>query len=71
MLADLPEWDTDHLDEGLKRVIEQRAAKPKDVFQPIRVAVVGTTVSPGIFETLELLGRDEALRRMDAALQAT
>ena len=70
VLADLPEWDTDHLDEALKRVIEQRAAKPKDVFQPIRVAVVGTTVSPGIFETLELLGRDEALRRMDAALHA-
>src|SRR2546423_10195802 len=71
VLAEAPEWDTDHLDEALKRVIEQRAAKPKQIFQPIRVAVVGTTVSPGIFETLELLGRDEALRRMDAALDGT
>src|SRR4051794_22706808 len=68
VLADVPEWDSDHLDEALRRVVEQREAKPKDVFQPIRVAVVGTTVSPGIFETLELLGKEEALRRMDAVL---
>src|SRR3954469_14581400 len=66
VLAEVPEWDSGHLDEALRRVVEQREAKPKDVFQPIRVAVVGTTVSPGIFETLELLGREEALRRMDA-----
>ena len=68
VLADVAEWDTDHLDEALRRVVEQRSAKPKQVFQPIRVAVVGTTVSPGIFETLELLGREETLRRLDAAL---
>src|SRR4051795_1795080 len=68
VLAEVPEWDSDHLDEALRRVVEQREAKPKDVFQPIRVAVVGTTVSPGIFETLELLGKEEALRRMDAVL---
>jgi glutamyl-tRNA synthetase len=68
VLSEVPAWDTDHLDEALRRVVEQREAKPKDVFQPIRVAVVGTTVSPGIFETLELLGREEALRRMDAVL---
>src|SRR3954447_12581650 len=61
-------WDTSHLEEALTRVVEQLGRKPGQVFQPIRVAVVGTTVSPGIFETLELLGRDEALRRMDAAL---
>src|SRR4051812_17234970 len=69
-LEQVLEWDTGHLDEALKRVIEQLAAKPKQVFQPIRVAVIGTTVSPGIFETLELLGREEALSRMDAALRA-
>jgi glutamyl-tRNA synthetase len=38
------------------------------VFQPLRVAVAGTTVSPGIFETVALLGRDETLARVDAAL---
>ena len=52
---------------GQGALVERRGAKPGKVFQPIRVAVVGTTVSPGIFETLALLGRDEALRRLDAA----
>ncbi len=48
--------------------MEARGAKPKDVFQPVRVALAGTTVSPGIFETLAVLGREESLRRMDAVL---
>src|SRR5919198_1196720 len=56
------------IEPALRGVVESRAAKPKDVFQPIRVALAGTTVSPGIFETLEVLGRDEALRRIDAVL---
>jgi glutamyl-tRNA synthetase len=68
-LEQVAEWDTGHLDEALQRVVEQLGVKPKQVFQPIRVAVVGTTVSPGIFETLELLGRQEALTRMDTALK--
>jgi glutamyl-tRNA synthetase len=54
----------------LKGVVEARAAKPRDVYQPIRVALAGTTVSPGIFETLAVLGRDESLRRIDAALDS-
>ena len=50
-------------------MVEDRGVKAKDVFQPVRVALAGTTVSPGIFETLEVLGRDEALARIDAALR--
>jgi glutamyl-tRNA synthetase len=69
-LAAVSEWDTGHLEEALNAVLGHLGVKPKQVFQPIRVAVVGTTVSPGIFETLELLGRDESLARMDAALGA-
>jgi glutamyl-tRNA synthetase len=56
------------IEEALRGVVETRGAKPKDVFQPVRVALAGTTISPGIFETLEVLGRDESLRRIDAAL---
>jgi glutamyl-tRNA synthetase len=56
------------IEPRLKGVIEGLGVKPRDVYQPIRVALAGTTVSPGIFETLEVLGRDEALRRIDAAL---
>jgi glutamyl-tRNA synthetase len=56
------------IEHALRGVVESRGVKPRDVYQPIRVALAGTTVSPGIFETLEVLGRDEALRRIDAAL---
>ena len=41
--------------------MEREGVKPKQVFQPLRVALAGTTVSPGIFETVAVLGRDETL----------
>ena len=62
-------FDTEHIEKALRGVVQARDAKPKDVFQPVRVALAGTTVSPGIFETLEVLGRDESLARIDAALR--
>jgi glutamyl-tRNA synthetase len=62
-------FDVPSIEEALRRVVEARGAKPKDVFQPVRVALAGTTVSPGIFETLEVLGREESLRRIDSALR--
>jgi glutamyl-tRNA synthetase len=61
-------WTVEGIEAALRGVIESRHAKPKDVFQPLRVAVAGTTVSPGIFETLSVLGREETLRRLDGAL---
>jgi glutamyl-tRNA synthetase len=67
-LSGLQEFEVPAIEEALRRVVETRAAKPKDVFQPVRVALAGTTVSPGIFETLQVLGRDESLRRIDSAL---
>src|SRR3954466_11638843 len=60
-LAEVDPWDGEAIEVALRGVIEARHAKPKDVFQPIRVALAGTTVSPGIFETLTVLGRDESL----------
>jgi glutamyl/glutaminyl-tRNA synthetase len=62
-------FDSAHIEQALRGVVEDRGVKAKDVFQPVRVALAGTTVSPGIFETLEVLGRDEALARIDAALR--
>ena len=53
---------------ALDVVIAERGAKPREVYQPLRVALTGTTVSPGIFESVALLGREETLRRIDAAL---
>ena len=48
--------------------VERSGMKAKQVFQPLRVALTGTTISPGIFETVALVGRDRALARIDAAL---
>jgi glutamyl-tRNA synthetase len=62
-------FDAEHIEQALREVVEARDAKPRDVFQPVRVALAGTTVSPGIFETLQVLGRDEALSRIDAVLR--
>jgi glutamyl-tRNA synthetase len=67
-LAAIDPFAVPAIEEALRGVVETRGAKPKDVFQPVRVALAGTTISPGIFETLEVLGRDESLRRIDAAL---
>ncbi|MCW3030106.1 MAG: glutamyl-tRNA synthetase, partial [Solirubrobacterales bacterium] len=50
------------------RVLARGERKPREVYQPLRVALCGTTISPGIFESVALLGREEALRRIDAAL---
>lgn len=66
--AALPEWTAAALDEVVKKVSEQAAVGMGKVAQPVRVAVTGGTVSPGIGETLELLGREESLHRLDAAL---
>jgi glutamyl-tRNA synthetase len=68
-LEQVDPFDVEHIELALRNVVERRHAKPKDVFQPIRVAIAGTPVSPGIFESLAVLGKDESLRRMRAALQ--
>lgn len=63
-------WSTEAIEAALRGLVEREGLKPRDVYQPVRVAIAGTTVSPGIFESVALLGRDEALRRIDAALAA-
>ena len=57
-----------HVETALRGVVERSGRKPGKVFQPVRVAIAGQTVSPGIFESLALLGRDESLARIDRAL---
>jgi glutamyl-tRNA synthetase len=68
-LAEVPEpWTRESVEAALGNVADRLGVKRKNVFQPLRVAVTGTTVSPGIFETVALLGRDETLARVDHAL---
>jgi glutamyl-tRNA synthetase len=62
-------FDEAAIQQALAAVIERRGAKPREVYQPLRVALTGGTVSPGIFESVALLGRDETLGRIERALE--
>src|SRR5919204_3211932 len=68
-LAKTEPFTTESVESALRSVVEQTGAKPKDVFQPVRVAISGSTVSPGIFESVAVLGREETLARIDDALE--
>jgi glutamyl-tRNA synthetase len=62
-------FTVDAVEAALRGVVQRRELKPGKVFQPVRVAIAGTTVSPGIFESVALLGREETLARIDRALE--
>jgi glutamyl-tRNA synthetase len=61
-------FDAGAVEASLRALVDELAVKPKEVFQPLRVAISGSTISPGIFESVAALGREEALDRIDAAL---
>jgi glutamyl-tRNA synthetase len=67
-LSALAGFDASAVRSALEAVVARHEVKPGQVYQPLRVAISGTTVSPGIFESVALLGKDETLRRVDAAL---
>jgi glutamyl-tRNA synthetase len=67
-LAEASEFEEAGVRNALEGVLERRGCKPREVYQPLRVAISGTTISPGIFESVALLGRDETLRRIDLVL---
>jgi glutamyl-tRNA synthetase len=68
-LATVEPFDLEPVETALRGVAERLDAKPKQVFQPIRVAISGSTISPGIFESVVALGREETLARIDRALE--
>jgi glutamyl-tRNA synthetase len=63
-------WAAPAIEEALRSLADELGQKPRQAFQPIRLAVTGSRVSPGLFESLELLGREESLRRLTAAAAA-
>jgi glutamyl-tRNA synthetase len=67
-LAAVEPFDVAAIELALGEVIARRSLKPRDVYQPLRVALAGKPVSPGIFETVAVLGRHATLERIDAAL---
>ncbi len=64
MLAGLPEWESEKLSQAVRAFAEKNHLKLGQVAQPLRVALSGRTVSPGVFEVMELLGRNESLARL-------
>jgi glutamyl-tRNA synthetase len=67
-LAAVDPFTVEHVEQALRQVVEEAGSKPKEVFQPVRLAIAGTTISPGIFESVVALGKDETLSRIDDAL---
>jgi glutamyl-tRNA synthetase len=67
-LAAADPFTLDNVEAVLREVVDAHGGKAGRVFQPVRVAIAGTTVSPGIFESVTLLGREETLARIDKAL---
>ena len=60
-------FDPAAVETALSPLPERFEVKPGKIYQPIRVAITGTSVSPGIFESLAMLGRDDSLARIRAA----
>jgi glutamyl-tRNA synthetase len=67
-LGRLDRFEEPDVERALRGVVEELGVKPGAVFQPVRVALSGKTVSAGVFESVALLGREETLRRIDASL---
>jgi glutamyl-tRNA synthetase len=63
-LESLEKWTSPAIEEALRALADDRGLKPRQAFQPIRAAVTGTLVSPPLFESLEILGRDTTLERL-------
>ena len=63
-LAEVETFDASSIEAALRGLADQLGLKPREAFQPIRLAVTGSKVSPGLFESLELLGKEESLARI-------
>jgi glutamyl-tRNA synthetase len=69
-VSDLPSFDHVSIEAALRAaLIDDLGLKPKVAFGPVRVAVTGSRISPPLFESMELLGRERSTARIAAALQ--
>jgi glutamyl-tRNA synthetase len=70
VLAQTEPFTAESIEQSLRGLAERLELKPREAFQPIRVAVTGSKVSPGLFESIELLGREPTLERIRSARAA-
>jgi len=68
-LAAAEPFDASGVETALRGLVDQLGVKPREVYQPVRLAISGGTVSPGIFESVAVLGREETLARIDRAIE--
>ncbi|HEV3480181.1 MAG TPA: glutamate--tRNA ligase [Gaiellaceae bacterium] len=66
-LEELERFEAEPIESALRQLAERLGLKPREAFQPIRVAVTGSKISPGLFESIELLGREKTLERLRSA----
>src|SRR3954454_11966480 len=62
-------FEPEELESALGRILAEHDVKPGTLYQPIRVAITGTSVSPGIFESLAVLGKERSVERIQRAVQ--
>ncbi|MGZ3637255.1 MAG: glutamate--tRNA ligase, partial [Ktedonobacterales bacterium] len=68
VLAAQPEWEAPQLEHAARDLVARLGLKPGQLFSSLRVAVTGRTVSPPLFETMEVLGRQRSLERIAVAI---
>jgi glutamyl-tRNA synthetase len=68
-LSSIDEWTTESVDASLRGMLADHELSARKGLQPIRVAISGSTVSPPLFESIELLGRSESIERIERAKQ--
>jgi glutamyl-tRNA synthetase len=66
-LREVEPFGAEQIEQALRGLAEELDLSPRKAFQPIRIAVTGSKVSPGLFESIELLGRERVLERLNAA----
>jgi glutamyl-tRNA synthetase len=62
-------FEAPQIESALREFAARLELSPRKAFEPIRIAVTGSKVSPGLFESIELLGKEETLRRLSAAVK--
>ena len=69
MLGDVEDWNAEEIEKALRAMLAAESLNPRKGWQPIRVAITGSNISPPLFETLEALPKEVALARITAALE--
>jgi glutamyl-tRNA synthetase len=67
VLRPLEPWNAEVIEQALRELADEQELKPRKAFQPIRLAITGRLVSPPLFESMELLGRERSLARLERA----